>query len=66
MSDYETRPRKMKRLDIYYIPGQTEQLSKDVHDADAAGISYGKQIGRKKDKAEEEYFQRYGHRRRHA
>ena len=56
----------MKRLDIYYIPGQTEQLSKDVHDADAAGVSYGKQIGRKKDKAEEEYFQRYGHRRRHA
>ena len=48
MSDYEAKPRKMKRLDIYYIPGQTEQLSKDVHDADAAGISYGTQIGRKR------------------
>lgn len=37
----------------YLIPGQSERLSEDVHNAIALGISYGVYIGRAKPKKEE-------------
>lgn len=51
MSDYEVKqPRKKAKKEAYRIPGQTKELSKDVYNADKAGVSYGKFIGMKHEK----------------
>lgn len=68
MNDYEEAPRRVRRSGPYRIAGQTEQLCKDIREADLAGVSYGTYIGRKQSIAEEAYYKKYGvhmKRRRH-
>lgn len=60
MNDYEAVPHRAHRNGTYRIAGQTEQLCKDIREADAAGVSYGTYIGHKLSKAEEEYYKKYG------
>lgn len=60
MSDYEATPRKKPSdKNQYRIPGQTDQLCEDIHNADVQGVSYGVYIGRKHDDKKD-----YGYRRR--
>lgn len=63
MSDYDATPRK-KKQPIYYIHGQSEQLCRDVHAADEAGVSYGVYMGWKADKEEQDYYKKFGVRKR--
>lgn len=64
MNDYEVVPRPKSRKALTKIPGASTQLVKDIHDAIAAGVSYGVYMGMKQDKLEEAYYKKYGKRRR--
>lgn len=62
MSDYEV-PAKQKRhrsKKVYMIPGQSSQLCRDVHEAYEAEMSYGKYMGIKASKSDDECYEKFG------
>lgn len=49
-----------KKKPTYYIHGQSEQLSRDVHNAIELGVSYGKYMELKHEGKAESYRRRMG------
>lgn len=50
----------MTRKRNYQLPGQSEQLSRDIHEANALGVSYGKYMELKREGKAESYRRRMG------
>lgn len=51
---------KRDKSDSILIPGQSLQLCRDIHQANAAGVTYGVYMGRKLDKEEREFREKFG------
>lgn len=61
MNDYEVPEKKVDGNNRpYHIPGQTDRLCEDIHNANVQHLSYGVYMGRKHDTA----FKDYGYRKR--
>lgn len=50
----------MTRKRNYQLPGQSEQLSRDIHEANVLRISYGKYMELKREGKAESYRRRMG------
>lgn len=65
MNDYEVKDKPLqRRYSPTKLPGASEQLARDIQDAIAEGVSYGVYMGRKRDREDEAYFNKYGRRRK--
>lgn len=64
MSDYEVFDKFIELRKPFSIPGATDELETDIRNAISEGVPYGTYMWRKQQREDEEYFKKYGKKRR--